>query len=265
MKPEEILQADLDDIIFEGRNKTYGAYYLRKRYTRHLMIGLLMGASLFVLIFSAPYILRLFKKPEPVVAEKKIKITELSEPPPIDKNVPPPPPPDLPPPPPKTIKFTPPVIKPDEEVREEDVPPPIEELQTVDVGPASDNVEYDFSAVQQATVVEEEVKPQIFTYVEQMPEFPGGTAELMKYLSKNIRYPPVARENGIEGRVVLQFVVDERGHISDIVPLREIGGGTTEEAIRVVKSMPPWKPGRQNGNPVKVYFKLPITFKLGTE
>ncbi|MCS6991710.1 MAG: TonB family protein [Chitinophagales bacterium] len=264
MRPEEILKAELDDLVFEGRNKSYGAYYLRKRYLRHLTIGLIVGTAVFMLGFSMPYILKLFKKPAPPVVEKKIKITELSEPPPIDKNTPPPPPPDLPPPP-KTVKFTPPIIKPDEEVREEDVPPPIEELKTVETGPASDNVEYDFSAVQQATVVEEEVKPQIFTYVEQMPEFPGGQAELMKYLQKNIRYPPAARENGIEGRVVLQFVVDENGNISDIVPLREIGGGTTEEAIRVVKSMPPWKPGRQNGQPVKVYFKLPITFKLGAE
>ena len=102
-------------------------------------------------------------------------------------------------------------------------------------------------------------------YVEQMPEFPGGQTELIKYLQKNLRYPAAARENGIEGKVVLQFVVDETGNISDIQTVRDIGGGCAEEAIRVVKSMPPWKPGKQNGNAVKVYFKLPVTFKLGTE
>jgi protein TonB len=204
-------------------------------------------------------------KPDPVVvAKKEIKYTELSEPPPIDKNTPPPPPPDLPPPPPKTIKFTPPVIKPDELVKEEDVPPPIEEMQQAEISTVDVDADatYDFSA---ETQVVEEKAPEIFMYVEQMPEFPGGQAELLKYLQKNLRYPAAARENGIEGKVVLQFVVDEGGKISEIQTVRDIGGGCAEESIRVVRSMPPWKPGKQNGNAVKVYFKLPVTFKLGTE
>ena len=264
MDPQQILKADLDDLVFEGRNKSYGAYFLRKKYGRHLMLALLLGLGVYVLGFAMPYIIAALRPAKDAVEVKKITVTELSAPPPIDKNTPPPPPPDLPPPPPKTVKFTPPVIKPDEEVKEEDVPPPIEELKEIDPGPTTDaNVEYDFSAVQQTVV--EEAKPQIFTYVEQMPEFPGGQTELMKFLNKNLRYPPAARENGIEGRVVVQFVVDETGNISDLQVLRDIGGGCAEEAVRVVKQMPNWKPGKQNGNPVKVYYKLPVTFKLGTE
>jgi protein TonB len=265
MEPQQILKSSFDDLVFEGRNKAYGAYELRSRYQRHVILALLLGVSIYLLGFTMPSILALFKKEEAAKPTKVIKVTELSEPPPIDKNTPPPPPPDLPPPPPKTVKFTPPVIKPDEEVKQEDVPPPIDEIK--EAAPAAvttdATVEYDFSAAE-PTVVEEE-KPQIFTYVEQMPDFPGGQTELMKYLQKNLRYPPAARENGIEGRVVLQFVVDEQGRISDIQTLRDIGGGCADEATRVVKSMPPWKPGKQNGNPVKVYFKLPVTFKLGTE
>ncbi len=265
MDAQEILKADLDDLVFEGKNKSYGAYELRKKYSRHIMLALLISVGFYIVAFVTPYVFALMKPAPKEIAKKEIKYTELSEPPPIDKNTPPPPPPDLPPPPPKTIKFTPPVIKPDELVEEEDVPPPIEEMQeaeistTVEVDP---NASYDFSA---ETQVVEEKAPEIFMYVEQMPEFPGGQVELLKYLQKNLRYPAAARENGIEGKVVLQFVVDESGKISEIQTVRDIGGGCAEEAIRVVRSMPPWKAGKQNGNAVKVYFKLPVTFKLGTE
>ncbi len=264
MDAQQILNADLDDIVFEGRNKNYGAYFLRKNYGRNLLIALFISLGLYIFGFGAPYILTLLKPPAAPPAKKNITYTELSQPPPIDKTQPPPPPPDLPPPPPKTVKFTPPVIKPDEEVKPEDVPPPQEELQHVDIAaePADPNANYSFN--EPAPPVEE-AKPQVFTFVEQMPAFPGGEAEMMKFIYKNIRYPPAARENGIDGKVVLQFVVDESGSISDIQVLRDIGGGCAEEAIRVVKLMPPWKPGKQNGNAVKVYFKLPVTFKLGAE
>ncbi|MEP7128126.1 MAG: TonB family protein [Chitinophagales bacterium] len=266
MDAQKILTADLDDLVFEGRNKSYGAYDLRKKYGRHIILALLISTGIYIVAFIAPYLINLLSPPPKVEPKKEIKYTELSEPPPIDKNTPPPPPPDLPPPPPKTIKFTPPVIKPDEEVKDEDIPPPVEELQQAEISTATEvdpNATYDFSA--QETQVVEEKKPEIFMYVEQMPEFPGGQTELIKYLQKNLRYPAAARENGIEGKVVLQFVVDEGGRISDLQVVRDIGGGCAEEAERVVRNMPPWKPGKQNGNAVKVYFKLPVTFKLGTE
>ena len=261
MEADKILTSSLDDLVFEGRNKSYGAYFLRQKYGRHIMLALLLAAIFYILAFSSPYIISMLTPAGAPIAKKVVKVSELSAPPPIDKNVPPPPP-KLPPPP-KRVVFTPPVIKPDEEVKQEDVPPPQDEAPKVDPGPTADaNTDYNFDA---APAVVEEVKPQIFTYVEQMPEFPGGLTELTKFLSKNLRYPPAARENGIEGRVVLQFVVDESGKISDIQVLRDIGGGTAEEAQRVVKMMPPWKPGKQNGNPVKVYYKLPVTFKLSAE
>jgi protein TonB len=265
MDAQKILTADLDDLVFEGRNKSYGAYELRKSYSRHIILALLISIGFYIVGFVTPYVITLLKPAPKAIEKKAIKYTELSEPPPIDKNTPPPPPPDLPPPPPKTIKFTPPVITPDEEVKEEDIPPPVEELQQAEVSTVTEvdpNASYDFSA---ETQVVEEKKPEIFMYVEQMPEFPGGQTELIKFLQKNLRYPAAARENGLEGKVVLQFVVNEAGNISDIQVVRDIGGGTAEEAVRVVKSMPPWKPGKQNGNAVKVYFKLPVTFKLNTE
>jgi protein TonB len=105
-------------------------------------------------------------------------------------------------------------------------------------------------------------EPQIFTIVEEMPSFPGGEAELFKYLNKNVKYPQMAQDAGITGVVYLTFVVDENGKVKDPKVLRGIGGGCDEEAIRVVKSMPAWEPGKQRGKAVRVQYNLPIRFTL---
>jgi len=109
---------------------------------------------------------------------------------------------------------------------------------------------------------EEIVEAEIFTVVEAMPEFPGGMAKLMGYLGNNIKYPPLAKESGIQGRVFINFVVEPNGSISNVKVLRGIGGGCDEEAIRVVNSMPKWKPGMQRGKPVRVSYNLPVKFTL---
>jgi protein TonB len=110
---------------------------------------------------------------------------------------------------------------------------------------------------------EEEVEEeQIFTIVEEMPSFPGGEAELFKYLGKNIKYPEMANSAGISGVVYVTFVVDKDGKIKDVKVLRGIGGGCDEEAVRVVKNMPSWKPGKQRGKSVTVQYNLPIRFTL---
>ncbi|MBU3677352.1 MAG: energy transducer TonB, partial [Chitinophagaceae bacterium] len=167
------------------------------------------------------------------------------------------------------VKFTPPVIKEAEKVSEEEKPPPKKELEkavasTVTVeGDENANlaapiVDKNAGAVESAPVVESKV----FDFVEQMPEFPGGETKLAEYLSKNIKYPKQANENGIQGRVVLSFIVNEDGNITDIKVVRGIGYGCDQEAMRVVNGMPNWKPGRQNGKPVRVSFNLPIMFQL---
>ncbi|MBN2615374.1 MAG: TonB family protein [Bacteroidales bacterium] len=133
-----------------------------------------------------------------------------------------------------------------------------------------DNVDIDVNAdmntqVAQYTppVQEEDVQEQpIFTVVEDKPSFPGGEAALMKFLATHIQYPALAKESGIQGRVFISFVVEPSGNIDHVKVLRGIGGGCDEEAIRVVKSMPKWEPGRQRGKPVRVAFTLPINFKL---
>lgn len=108
----------------------------------------------------------------------------------------------------------------------------------------------------------EPIEEEIFTFVEEYPEFPGGDKALREYILNNIKYPEVARTSGITGTVYVQFVVEKNGSISDVKVVRGIGGGCDEEAVRVVKSMPKWKPGKQRGVPVRVYFTLPIELKL---
>lgn len=112
------------------------------------------------------------------------------------------------------------------------------------------------------SVVKLSSRDLVFTYVEEMPAFPGGQNELMKFLRDNIQYPPDARAAGAEGKVIAQFIVNEVGKISDIIILRGIYPSCDSEVVRVISKMPQWKPGKQNNNQVKVYFKLPVTFKL---
>ena len=109
---------------------------------------------------------------------------------------------------------------------------------------------------------EEVVEQEIFQIVEEMPSFPGGEAKLMEYVAKNIKYPQIARETGIQGRVFVGFVVEPDGSISNVKLLRGIGGGCDEEAMRVIKSLPKWKPGKQRGKAVRVSYQIPVFFKL---
>ncbi|MBC8321518.1 MAG: energy transducer TonB [Bacteroidetes bacterium] len=155
-----------------------------------------------------------------------------------------------PPPPPKQVtKIT--IVEDDIEVEDEiDI--------DVDADVDTEMEEY----IPPKDVDEEIVEAEIFTVVEAMPEFPGGMANLMSYLSNNIKYPPLAKESGIQGRVFINFVVEPNGKISNVKVLRGIGGGCDEEAIRVVKSMPSWKPGMQRGKPVRVSYNLPVKFTL---
>ena len=109
---------------------------------------------------------------------------------------------------------------------------------------------------------EEVVEQEVFTIVEEMPSYPGGEAKMYEYLGKNIKYPQIARESGIQGRVFVNYVVEPDGSVSNVKVLRGIGGGCDEEAMRVVKAMPKWKPGKQRGKAVRVSYTLPVVFKL---
>lgn len=161
--------------------------------------------------------------------------------------------------------------------KQEQKPQPVEvPKQTTQIQVVEDDVEVDDieinADVDQNEVIEEYVAPEIeeedvqeaeiFTIVEEMPEFPGGMNKLGEYLAKNIKYPQMARETGIQGRVFITFVVEPDGSVTNVQVLRSLGGGCDEEAVRVVKSMPKWKPGKQRGKAVRVSYNLPVNFKL---
>lgn len=162
---------------------------------------------------------------------------------PISQQQPPPPPP---PPAPTTVIE---IVEDEKEIEEELI---IEDMEV------DEDTEIEFIE----EVEEEYVEEQIFTIVEEMPSFPGGDAALMRYLGKNIKYPAIAKDAGIQGTVYVTFVVDEKGDVRDVKVLRSIGGGCDEEAIRVVENMPSWAPGKQRGKSVKVQYNLPIRFTL---
>jgi len=258
---EQLAVKPFDEIVFEHRNKEYGAYELRKRYDRNMNLAFIIAISVFVISVSIPAIMDFLDSIVPAEADTNVELT-LVDAPPLDKDIPPPPPPPDPPPPvQETIKFTPPVVT-EEPIDEKDIPPPQDEIK-VQVGTETKEGTGDIELPTEGDGKDEvEAPQQIFTIVEQMPEFPGGEEKLFEYLGKNIKYPSMARENGITGTVYVTFVVEGNGEISDVKKLRGIGGGCDEEAMRVVKAMPSWRAGKQNGKSVRVQYNLPIKFTL---
>ncbi|MBR6227395.1 MAG: energy transducer TonB [Bacteroidales bacterium] len=136
------------------------------------------------------------------------------------------------------------------------------ETEDLNINAEVDQTEVIEEYVAPEVVEEEVVEQEIFQIVEEMPSFPGGEAELMKYVGSHIKYPQIARETGIQGRVFVSFVVEPDGSISNVKLLRGIGGGCDEEAMRVIKSLPKWKPGKQRGKAVRVSYQIPVFFKL---
>jgi periplasmic protein TonB len=262
MKTDQLAPQLWEDIVFERRNKDYGAYVLRKLYSKNVVTAVIIMLSSIGLVFAYPYIAAFIKSQgdQEVVETKVLTTVTLDQPPPITPNQPPPPKVDVPPPI-KTIKYVAPKVTKEEVVEEE--MPTVEELKQVEVSTDTQEGETQvvFEEPVKAVVVEED-EDKIFTVVEQTAEFPGGMAEMYKFLGKNLRYPGSARRMGVNGKAFVQFVVDREGRISDIEIIKSLSPDCDKEAIRVVQLMPPWKSARQNGRNVKSKFVLPITFKL---
>ena len=262
------------DLVFEGRNKAYGAFELRQSSPKRHNIAMIIIIVVAVIAFSVPALIR-FVTPEKV-EEAMTEVTTLSKLPEaeVKKNEDLKPlAPETPPPPlNSSIKFTAPVIKKDEEVSEEDEIKSQDELAkndkvAISIADVKGNDEIngadiaDFKEVVRPEAPKEE-KEIPYQAVEQMPQFPGGDAELMKYIQDHLKYPVIAAENGIQGRVIVRFVVSKTGEIQDVTVLRGVDSSLDKEAVRVIKSMPKWIPGKQNGNNVAVYFTVPVMFKL---
>ena len=259
----------LDEIVFEGRNKEYGGYFLRKVYDDHIIRAMVIAGLGFTLAVAGPLLWDQFGfKPDvEEIKEVVIDMAKLPPPPRANPNIPPPPPlPQAPPPPQvKTIKFTPPEVAPDDEVIEP--PPKVEEIKQAAISNVTAEGAPDAPTIDNIDVVgagdgDGLVAPaaeEIFTVVEQMPEPPYN---IQKYLADNIRYPANATRNEIQGIVYVNFVVGPDGSISSPAVVKGIGYGCDEEALRVVSKLPSWTPGKQGGRAVQVRISLPIRFKL---
>lgn len=219
---------------------------LERGKTLNLMMGLIVGLAVLFVGFEWSNSDITIAKDDGVadiIAEEEVEITR-------QENTPPPPPP---PPPPAAAEILSIV---DDNVK----------LDDVDIASTEDNA----AAAQTQTYVppavvqeeEEESAQQIFTVVEEMPEFPGGGGELLKFLSKSIKYPIIAQENGIQGRVSCSFTINKDGSIVDAEVIRGVDPSLDKEALRVINSMPKWKPGKQRGKPVRVKYTVPVTFRL---
>lgn len=274
MTSAQIAQASMNDIVFEGRNKEYGAYVLRRLYQRNVTRALIIATAVFALLVAFPLIAQFIKDHQPKeVVKKNLTENVLMDAPPLDdtKPPPPPPPPEAPPPPPPkltTIKFTPPVIKKDVEVKQEDVPDQ-EDLKdktvaTVTVKGNTDVQDLSALSGEGDKAVAEVVENKVYTYVEQMPQLPGGggNAAIVAAIQKATKYPRMAQNNGVEGRIFVSFTVNAEGDVSDVKVVKGLGSGLDEETIRAVKTLTKFIPGKQNGRAVSVSFTVPITFKI---
>jgi periplasmic protein TonB len=264
---------DMLEIIFQHRNKAYGAYQLRRDYNKHLLRAFLLGVSFLVVLFCLPKLANAItsvavEKPEIIICDFSTK---------LDIETPPPPPvqPPTPPPPTRaTVQYVPPLIQQDDEVQDVEPQKVMDELvdDNADIDkadvqgngeapPTDDAFDKGIQLIDPPKKVSEENVFETFD-IQKMPSFPGGDLELQKFLRDNIKYPSIAREYNIQGTVALSFVINKDGRISNIDILKDPGGGCGKEALRVVGEMPKWTPGEANGNPVKVRFTLPVKFRL---
>ena len=249
-------ELNFDDLVFEKRNKEYGAYILRKKYRTNIIYSLLIGMTIMGTAVIMPFMNARAIENRNKVSERlvEIKMENLDQA--NETVVPPPPPPSPPSDVVQQAKYVPPVVvdsvKPEETI-----------FMTADEAQVEIQNE---EAVEVVEMVREEVKeeeePEVFVVVEEMPLFPGGIVELLKYISEHLEYPAVAMENNIQGRVIVQFCVTPSGGISKVSLLRSVDPELDAEAIRVVKTLPSFKPGKQGGKPVPVWFQVPITFQL---
>ena len=267
METKKILQADLLDILFDQRNKAYGAYELRKHYAQRARRALGFALLLALLAVSAPLIASwmgaghhtesLYRMDHPT------KLTDLpTVPPPLI----------LPPRPPRTTGPKPAgpptvIVK----AITDPLPKNPDPITPSIPGPAGPQISsqiqdpvYTGPSLVQSVIDQPKDDNETFSdlVVEQLPEFPGGEDALLAYLNDHIHYPGRAVASEVSGRVILGFVVNKKGEIDELKVIRGVGYGCDEEAIRVVSNMPRWKPGRNNGKPVSVYFNLPIQFVL---
>ncbi len=242
----------------------YGVEDRKSLYTRYVVYSMSIASTLLLGIILYPIVKELLQKKEvekiKVETPRVVNYSQLSAPPPIDLEKPEP---ELfkAPPKAKQVKFIQPVAKKDEEVLEEENIPTMDEMENVQIS-TIESEGIDSIIVDEVLTIEEPVQEEAFSFVEVMPSFEGGDSELLKYLGDNLKYPKVAKDVNAEGVVFLQFVVEADGSIAEVKVLRSVFEPLDQEAIRVIKSMPKWIPGKQNGKNLRVLYTIPIRFDL---
>jgi periplasmic protein TonB len=253
-------QGNLDDIVFENRNKSYGAYRIRKAYNKDMTIAIFIAMSFFIVVIGSSW---LFANHKSINSDNSFVVTGVFDKYKTEPDVKPPVPPKLP-----DLKiekerlvFKAPKVVDSLDKKMEDMltmqdlteklpQDSVETPDIVDVGNDNNN-----KVIDPPTSI-------IYSAPEEMPVFPGGDEALLKYFAENTKYPPECKEIGVEGKVLVEFVIDENGNITDVKVVRSVDKLLDNEALRVIKGMPQWEPGRQGGQKVKVRFGLPIVFKL---
>lgn len=272
----DLISRDWTEMVFEGRNKEYGAYRLRKNAGKRNLYSLITifiaalaiwgGISLVKFVESRTKSvaqtsvaeLSALNQPKNKAEVKQQQKVKLEQPEKVVERVK------------SSVKFTAPVIKKDDEVKPEDELKTQDELMSTKTAigaldvKGNDDANGEVLKLKEA-VAQPEPKPEVekvFDVVEQMPSFPGGPSALMEWLSNNVKYPVVAQENGVQGRVVVSFVVERDGSITDVKVVRGVDPSLDREASRVVRAMPRWIPGKQNGSAVRVKYNVPVAFRL---
>jgi len=271
------------DLVFEGKNKDFGAYVIRtdstKRHNKaviYTIIGAIVFAALAWGLAQANKYLE--ERRLAAMAEQEEVLIDMSQeeeaPEPEQERLEQPKPEVLPEEVLKSVKVTELQIVEDDKVKKEDEIKTQDELKETETafgqkdnekGTEDRNVTRTLKeevVVEKKVEAPKEVKEEVFRSVEQMPQFPGGEEALRKYLASHINYPPMAAENNVQGKVIVQFVVDKTGKVGEVKVVRSVDKDLDREAVRVCKSLPKFTPGRQNGQAVSVWYTLPVTFKL---
>ena len=259
-------------LIFADKNKEYGAYVNRDESSdRHLIAILIITVIALGLFFLPGLVKSVLPVNEEIGQVIDVTLTNLD---PLNQEIPEenqikqfeaPPPPELK----ATIAFTPPVVTKDENIRDDELMRTQQELTETKADISIITVEgveggtVDIADLQDhKVIVEEPAKPEIFHHVEVMPTYPDGEAALFKWLQENIEYPTIAQEQGIQGTVYVRFVVKPDGNIAEVELQKSLDPSCDRAALKGVRKMPKWNPGKQNGVPVYVYFTLPVRFRL---
>ncbi len=274
MEKVNLASLTLDDIVFEHRNRAYGAYEIRASYERNMTRALALAPLLLLLLVGGP--LGVSKFLQSLVSAEKIIISSFDDPLVLadekefdvilEKKFSPPPAPKT-----KSIRYLPPVAVPDHQVNPKDEVASADQLKTAIAGPLTIDGEgdelppieiADGTGEGTGAPVEVAAPPTEFLVVEEMPEFPGGQAAMLKYIGKHLRYPASAQAKGVSGIVYVSFVISPEGQVTKVEVRKGINTACDQEAARVISKMPLWKPGRQSGRNVPVRYSLPIRFAM---